>query len=74
VPLTTLADQWAEAGFVRIHRSSLVALGHITEWRTESGRTTVVVGGHELVVSRRHTRELRDLLVRRAQPRARSGP
>jgi DNA-binding LytR/AlgR family response regulator len=71
VPLTTLADQWAEAGFVRIHRSSLVALGHITEWRTESGRTTVVAGGHELVVSRRHTRELRDLLVHRAQPRPR---
>jgi DNA-binding LytR/AlgR family response regulator len=71
VPLTTLADQWAEAGFVRIHRSSLVALGHITEWRTEGGRTTVVVGGHELIVSRRHTRELRDLLVRRAQPRPR---
>ncbi len=71
VPLTTLADQWAEAGFVRIHRSSLVALGHITEWRTETGRTTVVVGGHELVVSRRHTRELRDLLVHRAQPRPR---
>jgi DNA-binding LytR/AlgR family response regulator len=72
VPLTTLADDWAEAGFVRIHRSSLVALGHITEWRTEGGRTTVVVGAHELVVSRRHTRELRDLLVRRAQPRQRT--
>jgi len=73
VPLTTLADQWHDAGFVRIHRSSLVALGHITEWRTESGRTTVVVGGHELVVSRRHTRALRDLLVRRAQPLGRGG-
>ncbi|GAA2742522.1 LytTR family DNA-binding domain-containing protein [Terrabacter aerolatus] len=74
VPLTTLADQWREAGFVRIHRSSLVALGHIGEWRTEGGRTTVVVGGHELVVSRRHTRALRDLLVRRAQPLGRGGP
>ncbi len=73
VPLTTLADQWRDAGFVRIHRSSLVALGHISEWRTESGRTTVVVGGHELVVSRRHTRALRDLLVRRAQPLGRAG-
>jgi len=68
VPLTTLADQWRDAGFVRIHRSLLVALGHITEWRTEGGRTTVVVGGSELVVSRRHTRALRDLLVKRAQP------
>ncbi|MDC5698676.1 LytTR family DNA-binding domain-containing protein [Intrasporangium calvum] len=68
VPLTTLADQWRDAGFVRIHRSLLVALGHITEWRTEGGRTTVVLGGHELGVSRRHTRALRDLLVKRAQP------
>ena len=67
-PLTTLADQWRDAGFVRIHRSLLVALGHISEWRTEGGRTTVIVGGHELVVSRRHTRALRDLLVNRAQP------
>ena len=73
VPLSTLADQWRDAGFVRIHRSSLVALGHITEWRTEGGRTTVVVGGHDLVVSRRHTRALRDLLVRRAQPLGRGG-
>lgn len=68
VPLTTLADQWRDAGFVRIHRSLLVALGHISEWRTEGGRTTVIVGGRELVVSRRHTRALRDLLVNRAQP------
>ena len=75
VPLTTLADQWRDAGFVRIHRSLLVALGHISEWRTEGGRTTVVVGGHELGVSRRHTRALRDLLVNRAQPgRERRGP
>ncbi|GAB3072525.1 LytTR family DNA-binding domain-containing protein [Intrasporangium mesophilum] len=69
VPLTTLADQWRDSGFVRIHRSTLVAIGHISEWRTEGGRTTVIVGGHELVVSRRHTRALRDLLARRAQPR-----
>ena len=74
VPLTTLAEQWRDAGFVRIHRSSLVALAHISEWRTESGRTTVVVGGHELIVSRRHARALRDLLVSRAQPLGRSGP
>lgn len=72
VPLTTLADQWREAGFVRIHRSSLVSLAHISEWRTEGGRTTVVVGGHELVVARRHTRALRDLLAGRAQPRGRA--
>jgi DNA-binding LytR/AlgR family response regulator len=67
-PLTTLEDEWRGAGFVRIHRSLLVALPHVDEVRTDSGRCSVVVGEHELVVSRRHTRELRDLLVRRARP------
>ncbi len=68
VPLTSLEDEWRDAGFVRIHRSLLVALHHIDEVRMDSGRCTVVVGGEELAVSRRHTRELRDLLVRRARP------
>ncbi|MCX6400620.1 MAG: LytTR family DNA-binding domain-containing protein [Propionibacteriales bacterium] len=67
VPLTTLADDWAEAGFHRIHRSMLVALTHVTEVRSESGRTSVMVGEIELPVSRRHTRALRDVLVRRAR-------
>ena len=64
-PLTRLADEWSGAGFVRIHRSMLVSLAHVREVRTDGGHCTVVVGGHELAVSRRHTRELRDLLTRR---------
>lgn len=68
VPLTTLEESWKDAGFVRIHRSLLVALQHVQEVRMDAGRCTVVVGGTELGVSRRHTRELRDLLVRRARP------
>ena len=67
-PLTTLETEWREAGFVRIHRSLLVALPHVEEIRTDSGRCTVVIAGQELAVSRRHTRELRDLLVRRNRP------
>ncbi len=67
VPLTTLEDQWRAAGFVRIHRSHLVALRHVDEVRVNAGRCTVRLGTEELVVSRRHTRELRDLLVRRAR-------
>ena len=72
VPLTTLEEQWRDAGFVRIHRSLLVALAHVEEVHMDAGRCTVLVGGEELAVSRRHTRELRDLLVRRARPG--SGP
>jgi DNA-binding LytR/AlgR family response regulator len=67
VPLTTLEERWASAGFVRIHRSHLVSLHHIDEVRVDSGRCSVRLGDEILQVSRRHTRELRDLLVRRAR-------
>jgi DNA-binding LytR/AlgR family response regulator len=60
VPLSTLEERWRDAGFTRIHRSTLVALAHVDEMRVDSGR----VGDDWLPVSRRHTRELRDLLVR----------
>lgn len=70
VPLSTLEAEWAGAGFVRIHRSLLVSIRHVTEIRMESGRCTVGVGPRdgptELQVSRRHTRDLRELLGRRA--------
>jgi DNA-binding LytR/AlgR family response regulator len=67
-PLTTLEEEWRDAGFVRVHRSLLVALAHVEEVRLDGGRCSVVVGGQELGVSRRHTRELRDVLVRRSRP------
>ena len=67
-PLAALEEEWQPAGFVRIHRSLLVSLPHVEEVRTEGGRCTVLVGGTELAVSRRHTRALRDLLVRRNRP------
>jgi DNA-binding LytR/AlgR family response regulator len=65
-PLAQLESAWASAGFVRIHRSLLVSLAHVDQVRMDSGRCTVTVGEAELTVSRRHTRELRDLLTRRS--------
>jgi DNA-binding LytR/AlgR family response regulator len=65
MPLVVLAKRWEAAGFIRIHRSTLVSAGHITELRFEGGRATLQVGEELLPVSRRHTREVRDLLVRR---------
>jgi DNA-binding LytR/AlgR family response regulator len=75
IAMSTLEQRWAAAGFVRVHRSYLVATSHITELRVEPG------GGHAvrlgtgersttIPVSRRHTRELKDRLVRRARDRA----
>lgn len=67
IPLTQLEERWAKAGFVRIHRSYLVALHLITELRMGQGGYQVVIGNGEklLPVSRRHTRELKDRLTGR---------
>ncbi|MDN5857855.1 MAG: LytTR family DNA-binding domain-containing protein [Pseudonocardia sp.] len=68
IPLSVLEDRWREAGFVRIHRSFLVALPLVTELRLSGSGYVVRVGNGpecaELPVSRRHTRELKDRLVR----------
>jgi hypothetical protein len=65
IPLTTLAERWAEAGFVRIHRSTLVALPHVDEIRMDGGRCLVRLGERTLQVSRRLTRQLQNRLSRR---------
>ncbi len=70
VPLTHLEHAWADAGFVRIHPSLIIPIAHVDEVRVDAGRCSVVIGADELQVSRRHTRELRDLLVRSARPGA----
>jgi DNA-binding LytR/AlgR family response regulator len=68
IPLSVLEDRWRDAGFVRIHRSFLVALPLVTELRLAGSGYVVRVGSGpdtaELPVSRRHTRELKDRLVR----------
>ncbi len=70
IPLAQLEENWSDAGFVRIHRSYLVALNLINELRmSSSGYSVLIAGGgtrepRELPVSRRHTRELKDRLVR----------
>ncbi|MFJ7588575.1 LytR/AlgR family response regulator transcription factor [Streptomyces sp. NPDC097617] len=66
IPVSTLEERWAARGFVRIHRRHLVALARIDELRLEAGTTSVRVGSTDLQVSRRHARELRDLLMRQA--------
>ncbi|MBM7812103.1 DNA-binding LytR/AlgR family response regulator [Saccharothrix algeriensis] len=68
IPLAQLEERWENAGFVRIHRSFLVALPLVTELRMTSNGYAVVIGSgeaaKELPVSRRHTRELKERIVR----------
>ncbi|KQY60528.1 LytR family transcriptional regulator [Aeromicrobium sp. Root495] len=67
--LSGLADDWAPAGFARVHRSIVVNLAHVRELRQAAGRTSVVVPSGdrlvELAVARRHTRAVRELLTDR---------
>jgi len=67
VSLATLAERWADAGFVRIHRSYLVQLRLIAELRLTGSGYVVAVDEVALPVSRRHTRELKDKLIRAAK-------
>jgi DNA-binding LytR/AlgR family response regulator len=67
MPISLLEEKWSDHGFARIHRSYLVALRDIHELRTSEGHTVVGVGAYDLPVSRRHAKELRDRLIRRAR-------
>lgn len=65
IPLSTLEQRWADAGFVRIHRSTLVALAHVAEVRQGQGKLSLVLApdGPELPVARRHARAVRELVL-----------
>jgi DNA-binding LytR/AlgR family response regulator len=65
LPLALFEERWADHGFVRIHRSYLVALRYVVEIRTgAAGAAIVRVAGQDLAVSRRHAAELKRRLLR----------
>ncbi|WP_084956826.1 LytR/AlgR family response regulator transcription factor [Thermoactinospora rubra] len=66
--LAALERRWAAAGFMRVHRSTLVSTRHVSELRFDQGRVLLTVGTETLTVSRRHSRQVREQLVH--QPRA----
>jgi DNA-binding LytR/AlgR family response regulator len=68
IPISTFEEKWHRHGFVRVHRRYLVAMRHISELKAESsGGYVVRVGSVDIPVSRRHSRELKDRLVRAAR-------
>ncbi|MFD1120790.1 LytR/AlgR family response regulator transcription factor, partial [Sphaerisporangium aureirubrum] len=68
--LAALERRWGPLGFIRVHRSTLVSTRHVTEMRFEEGRALLRVGDTTLQVSRRHTRHVREQLVRQTRPHA----
>jgi DNA-binding LytR/AlgR family response regulator len=71
VPLADLEQQWAEAGFLRTHRSYLVALKHVTSMKLAADKPSVTVAGASLPISRRHLPTVREKLeATRIRPQA----
>ncbi|GGK72572.1 LytR/AlgR family response regulator transcription factor [Ornithinimicrobium pekingense] len=64
-PMAALEERWSDAGFVRIHRSTLVSLAHVAEVRQGHGKLSLVLApdGTELPVARRHVREVRERVL-----------
>ncbi|MET0296943.1 MAG: LytTR family DNA-binding domain-containing protein [Microbacterium sp.] len=63
-PISELEERWAEAGFVRVHRSYLVHRDAVVEVRLGGASPSVVLAEIELPVSRRLSASVRDALVR----------
>ena len=63
-PISALEAEWSTAGFVRVHRSFMVAVAFVKELRTEDSGTTLLVGAMEIPVSRTYGRDLKQRLVR----------
>jgi len=71
-PLAVLQEEWAPAGFIRVHRGYLVALHRIVELRSVDGGYRIRVSGQpviaDLPVSRRHLRMLKQRLLAGRRP------
>lgn len=64
VPISELEARWAGAGFVRVHRSTLVHAASVTAARLTGPDPVVTVGGVDLPVSRRLLPAVREALLR----------
>ncbi|MFJ5697730.1 LytR/AlgR family response regulator transcription factor [Arthrobacter sp. NPDC093139] len=71
VPLADLEQQWADAGFIRTHRSYLISLSHVSHLKLAAVRPSVTVEAAELPISRRHLPSVREKLeATRIRPQA----
>src|SRR5204863_9162023 len=68
MPISRLQEYWESAGFARVHRGFLVALASVRELRSDAvGGLLAHTDLGDVPVSRRHSRELRERLLRAAQ-------
>ncbi|MCF7551075.1 LytTR family DNA-binding domain-containing protein [Pseudonocardia sp. WMMC193] len=68
MPISRLEEHWAAFGYVRVHRSFLLAVPAVQELRSDaSGGLLAHTDAGDVPVSRRHARDLRDRLLEAAQ-------
>ncbi|WP_460723064.1 LytR/AlgR family response regulator transcription factor [Microbacterium aureliae] len=63
IPISDLEQRWADAGFVRVHRSHLVRASAVTELRLAGPDPRVILGDVEVAVSRRLVAAVRQALL-----------
>ena len=67
IPISRLEEHWRGVGYVRVHRSYLLAVHAVQELRSDvSGGLLAHTDVGDVPVSRRHARELRDRLLEAA--------
>jgi len=67
IPISRLEEHWQHAGFVRVHRSYLLAVPAVRELRSDvSGGLLAHTDAGDVPVSRRHARQLRERLLEAA--------
>ncbi|WP_270366353.1 LytR/AlgR family response regulator transcription factor [Microbacterium algeriense] len=64
IPISELEARWAEVGFLRIHRSSLVRTAAVTAARLSGAEPAVTIDTVSLPVSRRLVPAVREALLR----------
>lgn len=63
IPISELEQRWADAGFLRVHRSYLVAASAVTAMRLTGSEPQVSIGAIVLPVSRRLLPAVREALL-----------
>jgi two-component system, LytTR family, response regulator len=67
IPISRLEEHWQHAGYVRVHRSYLLAVHAVRELRSDvTGGLLAHTDVGDVPVSRRHSRELREHLLEAA--------
>ncbi len=67
IPISRLEEHWGSVGYVRVHRGFLLAVHAVQELRSDTGGGLLAhTDAGDVPVSRRHARELRELLLEAA--------